>query len=60
LISKLDNVLKSIAKEKGNSSGNQLNAFINEVEAQSGKKIPEGQADELIAMARKIITKVKE
>jgi len=34
---------------------NQLNAFINEVKAQTGKKIPTAQAAQLIAAASDII-----
>ena len=34
---------------------NTLEAFINEVEAQRGNKIPEGDADDLIAFAQEII-----
>jgi len=55
LTSKLENAIKSIEKENYNTAVNQLNAFINEVEAQRGKKLTEEQADELIAMAEFII-----
>ena len=34
---------------------NQLNAFVNQVEAQRGKKLTEGQADYLVAEAQTII-----
>jgi len=34
---------------------NKLEAFINEGEAQRGKKIPEADADALIALAQAII-----
>ena len=34
---------------------NSLEAFINAVEAQRGKKIPEADADDLIAAAQEII-----
>jgi hypothetical protein len=35
-----------------------LNAFINEVQAQSGKKIPPAQAAQLIAAARQVIATI--
>ncbi|MCK5559962.1 MAG: VCBS repeat-containing protein, partial [Thermoplasmata archaeon] len=47
LVSKLENALKSLEKENYGAAINQMNAFINEVEAQSGKKIPEDEAVEL-------------
>jgi len=34
---------------------NSLEAFINEVEAQRGKKISDAEADALIALAKQII-----
>jgi len=36
-----------------------LNAFINQVEAQRGKKISEEAADMLIAYANNIISKIR-
>jgi parallel beta-helix repeat protein len=59
LISKLNNVKKSIDKGQNNSAKNILEAFINEVEAQSGKKITNDQADDLIATAECILKKIK-
>ena len=38
---------------------NQLNAFINQVEAQRGKKISEADADALIAAAQEIIALIE-
>ena len=58
LVSKLENAIKSIEKENYNAAVNQLNAFINHVKAQRGKKIPEAQADELIAAAQWIIDNI--
>jgi len=55
LTSKLENALKSLEKENDGAAINQLNAFINEVEAQSGKKIPSDDAGALIDKAHMII-----
>jgi hypothetical protein len=54
-ISILENTIKSMDKSKWKTSVNQLNAFINHVEAQSGKKLTEGEADGLIPAAEWII-----
>ena len=45
-------------KGQENAAINKLNAFINQVEAQRGKKITDGQADELIAKAQGIIDSI--
>jgi len=55
LTSKLNNAVSSSEKGNENAAINQINAFINEVNAQRGKKIPTTQADELIRQARSII-----
>jgi len=55
LVSKLENALKSLVKRNNGAAVNQLNAFINEVEAQEGKEITIEQADELITKAEEII-----
>lgn len=58
LDSKLDNVLQALEDMNSNNDAAMigvLNAFINSVEAQSGKKIPEADADALIADAQAII-----
>ena len=59
LIKKLENVIKKLEKGNYDAAINQLNAFINEVEAQRGKKLTEDQADYLIMMAEKIIEKIE-
>lgn len=41
-----------------NAAANKLEAFINQVEAQRGKKITDEQADELIADAQRIIDNI--
>lgn len=55
LVSKLKNAIDSIQKAQEKAAVNKLEAFINEVEAQRGKKIPEADADALIALAQAII-----
>jgi Secretion system C-terminal sorting domain/FIMAH domain len=49
LIKSLENALKSLEKGNAGPAGNQLEAFINKVEAQKGKKLTEEEADYLIA-----------
>jgi len=55
LTSKLDNVVKSLDKGNVNAAKNQLEATINEITAQKGKKIPGDQATTIIAMLQKSI-----
>ena len=55
LVSKLEAAIKSLDRGRENAAENQLNAFINQVEAQRGKKISEEDADALIAAAQQII-----
>ena len=56
----LENALKSLEKGKDKTAINQMNAFINECEAQSGKKLTEEQAETLIAAAEVIISTIEE
>jgi len=58
LISKLDGAISALEKGQDNAAINKLNAFINEVDAQRGKKITEEQADDLIAEAQRIINRI--
>jgi hypothetical protein len=58
LVAKLENGQKAFMKGQRNAGLNTLNAFINEVEAQSGKGIPEPLADILISTAEAIISRV--
>jgi hypothetical protein len=53
--SKLGDVLDSLEEEEYKSAGNQLEAFINQVEAQRGKKLTDDQADQLVTAAEIII-----
>jgi 2',3'-cyclic-nucleotide 2'-phosphodiesterase (5'-nucleotidase family) len=59
LTKKLENVQKSLDKGKIDSAINQLNAFINEVQAQSGKHITTEAAKVLIADAQWVINSLK-
>jgi hypothetical protein len=58
LTSKLDNVLAALAKGNDKAAINMLDAFINAVEAQSGKKLSYEQADALITAAQCIIENI--
>ena len=55
LIAKLENVAKKLEDQNIGAAINMLQAFINEVEAQHGKEIPQADADDLIAAAEEII-----
>jgi len=57
-ISKLDGAISALEKGQDNAAINKLNAFINQVKAQRGKKITEEQADELMATAQWIIENI--
>jgi len=56
LISKIDAAVKALDKGNPNPAKNQIEAFINEVKAQQGKKIPANSADPLIRSAQRIIS----
>lgn len=55
LISKFDNFVASLDRENNTAAANQLNAFMNEISAQRGKKIAEDVATTLIAKAQTIL-----
>jgi hypothetical protein len=59
LVSKLEAALASLNRGNKKAAINQLQAFINEVNAQRGKKITEQQATELIADAQQIINSLQ-
>jgi hypothetical protein len=59
LVSKLENAIDSLGKGQTKAALNKLEAFINEVEAQRGKKIPQSDADALIAAAQYIIAVIE-
>tara|TARA_B100001123_G_scaffold213524_1_gene241118 strand:- start:11502 stop:11666 length:165 start_codon:yes stop_codon:yes gene_type:complete len=51
----LDAAVSSLERGDDGAAVNQLEAFINKVEAQRGKKISDEDADTLIALAQAII-----
>lgn len=55
LLSKLENAIKSLEKGNDNAAISQIEAFINQVEAQRGKKLTDELADALIASAQNIV-----
>jgi parallel beta-helix repeat protein len=55
LVSKLENAAKKLSEQNFGAAINSLNAFINAVEAQRGKKIRVADADTLIEAAMAII-----
>jgi len=55
LSAKLRNAARSVCRGNVKAATGQLGAFINEVEAQRGKKIAEADADRLIAAAQAIL-----
>jgi hypothetical protein len=52
LTSKLQNAIQSLENEQQNAAINKLNAFINEVKAQRGKKLTNGQATSLVGWGK--------
>jgi RHS repeat-associated protein len=56
LNSKLTNASKKLESGQTNTAINELQAFINQVQAQRGKKIKLAAADDLIAQANAVIT----
>jgi len=59
LVSKIENAMKSLAKGRENAAIGQLEAFINQVEAQRGKKISDETADLLISYAENLISQIE-
>ena len=58
LISKLENAIDLLSNCQTNAAINNLNAFINHVEAQRGKKLADEEADGLIAAIQWIINNI--
>jgi hypothetical protein len=54
----LDNALDDLGREQDKAAVGKLNAFINSVEAQRGKKISEADADALIQTVQEIINAI--
>jgi len=59
LMSKLNGALDALNKKNDTAAVNKLKAFINEVEAQKGKKIPAGVAGQWTALASRIIASIQ-
>jgi hypothetical protein len=59
LISKLESAIDSLEDGQDNAAVNKLEAFMNQVEAQRGKKLTEEEADKLIADVQAIIDNVQ-
>ncbi len=58
LMAKLAAANMQISQKKYTPSRNMLNAFINQVNAQSGKAISSDQANDLISTAEQIINSI--
>ena len=58
-VSKLESAKNSLENDQENAAINKLEAFINQVEAQRGKKIPEEDADMLIQYATNLINSLQ-
>ncbi len=58
LQAKLNAALESIESGRDGAAERQLGAFINEVNAQSGKKINPSQAEQLISTAEDIMSTI--
>ncbi len=58
LVSKLEAAINSLDNGQEKVAINKLDAFINQVEAQRGKKLSEAEADSLILAAERIIDNI--
>lgn len=58
LVANLETAINSFSSNNTHETKNQLNAFINKVNAQTGKKIDQGQSIELIQDAQNIIDSI--
>ena|GEM_PF-4779404 len=59
LLNKLQNAQQKLDRGQMNAAANELQAFINAVQAQRGKKITTIAADDLIAQAQAIINQIQ-
>jgi PKD repeat protein len=59
LTSKLESAIDSLEDGQDNAALNKLEAFVNQVEAQRGKKLTEEEADKLIADVQVIIAHIQ-
>lgn len=60
LTAKLDAAISSLDEGDDNAAANQLQAFINQVEAKRGKDLSDEEADLLISLAEEIIAHIDE
>ena len=60
LTTKLDAALASLDQGNDNAATNQLQAFINQVEAKRGKDLTDEEADLLISLAEEVIAHMDE
>ncbi|MFH1723863.1 MAG: PKD domain-containing protein [Elusimicrobiota bacterium] len=58
LASTIDNALESLASGNEGAASNKIQAFINKVEAQRGKKLSEAQADRLTEAGQALIESI--
>jgi hypothetical protein len=58
LLAKLDALKKKITQAQNTPARNTLNPFINHVNAQRGKALTTDQANEIIAIAQRIINAI--
>jgi hypothetical protein len=58
LLAKLDSIKQKIMNGQGNAAVNELGAFINQVQAQQGKKISDEAANALIALVQQTTAKI--
>ena len=59
LTSVVENAAKSLARGNNRAAIQQFQAFINKIQAQRGKKIPEGLAEMLIRYAQSVIQQIQ-
>jgi hypothetical protein len=59
LLAKLDAIKQKLTDNDNNAAANQLNAFVNEVQAQLGKKISDTAANALIAKAQQFAAELQ-
>lgn len=59
LDSKLDAVLKSLGSNHGDAATDQLHALINQIKAQTGKKISQDEATQLLPAVQHLIDSIR-
>jgi hypothetical protein len=58
LVSKLENAIEKLKDGDNKTAAKKLESFINQVEAQRGKKLTDEEADALIEAAQEIIDSI--